>query len=77
MDTIRNVFDRVVNHVGNHTFTSAQLGQPLVELNIDSIELMEIFGMMEEELGIHLSEEELSEMTTLDQLLELVGSKVA
>ncbi len=77
MDTVRNTFDRVVSHVGNHKFTAEQLGQPLVELNIDSIELMEIFGMMEEELGILLSEEELSEMETLNQLLALVSSKVA
>jgi acyl carrier protein len=76
METVRNVFDRVVSHVGNHVFTTEQLSQPLVELNIDSVELLEIFGMMEEELGILLSEEELSGMATLNQLLELVGSKV-
>ncbi len=76
MEIVRNVFDRVVSHVGNHTFTTEQLGQPLEELNIDSVELLEIFGMMEEELGIILSEEELEAMTTLDQLLALVSSKV-
>lgn len=76
MDTIRDIFDRVVSHVGNHSFTTEELSQPLAELNIDSIELLEIFGMMEEELGILLSEDELAEITTLNQLLELVGGKV-
>lgn len=76
MDTIREVFDRVVRQVGNHTVTTAQLSQPIAELNIDSVELLEIFGMMEEELGILMSEEELAGMETLNQLLELVKTKV-
>lgn len=75
-EEICRVFNRVALEVGNHTFSPEELNQPLAELNIDSVELMEIFGMMEEELGLLLSEDEIGQIRTLAQLLEVLGHKI-
>lgn len=74
-EEICRVFNRVALEVGNHTFSPEELNQPLAELNIDSVELMEIFGMMEEELGFLLSEDEIAGIQTLAQLLEVMSQK--
>lgn len=74
-DEIYRVFSRVALEVGNHSFSPEELERPLAELNIDSVELMEMFGMMEEELGFLLSESEIAEIQTLGQLLEVMSQK--
>jgi acyl carrier protein len=74
-DEIYRVFSRVALDVGNRTFSPEELEQPLSELNIDSVELMEMFGMMEEELGLLLSESEIAEIQTLEQLLAVMSEK--
>lgn len=76
-EEICRVFNRVALEVGNHTFSPEELNQPLEELNIDSVELMEVFGMMEEELDLLLSEDEIGQIRTLAQLLEVLGHKIS
>lgn len=65
---------RVVFEVCRYDVTSADLRTPLAEIEIDSVELMEVFGVLEEELGICLRDDEIAEVSTFEELLFLLSA---
>jgi len=42
--------------------------------NYDSLKLLDLIAMVDEELGVNLSPDKLNACTTIDQLIEYVGS---
>lgn len=70
-----DLVQRVVFEVCRHDVKVADLKKPLTETEIDSVELMEVFGVLEEELGIRLKDDEIAEVSTFEELLFLLGNK--
>lgn len=54
-------------------FTEAQV---IAELGLDSLSTLEMVGMIERELSIHLPTDELGEIHTIGQLTDLVERKL-
>jgi acyl carrier protein len=44
----------------------------IASLGLDSVALMEVLGIIEDELSIHLPEEQLSEVRTVESLVQVV-----
>ena len=65
---------QVVFDVSHHQIQTSDLKSPIAEMDIDSVELMEIFGMLEEEVGICFPEDRIAEVSTFDDLLSLLKS---
>jgi len=48
----------------------------LTDLGIDSLDLVEIMLQIEEELGIEFTNDELTSLTTLKSVVDLINSKI-
>lgn len=70
--TYLDLVSRIVFEVCRYQIKNADLKTPLAEIEIDSVELMEVFGVLEEELGIRLNDDEISDVTTFEDLLVLL-----
>jgi len=63
---------RVVFEVTHNQIQPSDLKLPIAEMDIDSVELMEIFGMLEEELGTCLPEDQIAEVSTFEDLMRIL-----
>lgn len=63
--------DAAVEIVGRD-FPNLTPSSEISELGIDSVDLLEIFGYVEDELHIKLSDADLAEITTLKDLAKLI-----
>ena len=66
------LFQSAALEIGNHNFEGLALSTDIADLGIDSVELLEIFGEIEEELDIQMSDEDLAGLSTLGDLVALI-----
>lgn len=67
------LFEEAAWEVDQREFDSLSLKTKIADLGVDSVALLEIFGFVEEELDIYLSQEDLAEVQTLGDLSELIA----
>ncbi len=58
--------------VGGHKFDDLSMKTEIADLGIDSVELLEIFGYVEEETEVLLADEDLATIENLGDLGELI-----
>lgn len=66
------LFQAAASEIVGRTFENIELKTEINELGIDSVDLLEIFGYVEDELGIKLADADLAEVTTLRDLAKLI-----
>lgn len=71
-----DLFVAAAYEVGAHQFEGLSVKTEVSELGIDSVELLEIFGFVEEELDIMLSDEDLAGLETLGDLIALIKQEL-
>jgi acyl carrier protein len=69
------LFERAAWEIDQRKFDDIDASTRVADLGIDSVALLEIFGEIEDELDIHLPDEELAEVTTLGDLLDLIATQ--
>lgn len=74
-ETLIQLFQEAAKEIGHHEFSDLSLKTEIAELGIDSVELLEIFGYVEEELDIELSDDELSGIRTLQDLSTIISTQ--
>jgi acyl carrier protein len=50
---------------------------PLTEQGIDSLDLVNIYLLLEEKFGIKIPDEDLDQLQTIDSIVEYINSKVS
>lgn len=76
MDELITLFADAALEIGQHRFEGLKSTTQIAELGIDSVELLEIFGYVEEELDIELSDEDLQGITSLQDLGDLITGQL-
>lgn len=66
------LIERAAREIAGRSLGALSPKTQIASLGIDSVELYEMFGFMEEELGIHLSDDALTDVTTIGDLLALL-----
>ena len=66
------LFEDAAWQVGGHKFDDISMKTEIADLGIDSVELLEIFGYVEEETGVLLSDDDLATIQNLGDLGELI-----
>ena len=66
------LFQEAAAEIVGRTFEGITPQTEIGELGIDSVDLLEIFGFVEDELHIKLPDSDLAEITTLHDLAELI-----
>lgn len=66
------LFQEAAAEIVGRTFEGITPNTEIGELGIDSVDLLEIFGFVEDELHIKLADADLAEVTTLHDLGELI-----
>ncbi len=67
------LFKRAAWEVDQREFDTIAPSTKIADLGIDSVALLEIFGEIEDELGVHLPDDELAKLVTLRDLTSLIG----
>lgn len=71
-DDLIKLFKDAAWQVGGHKFDDISMKTEIADLGIDSVELLEIFGYVEEETGVLLSDDDLATIENLGDLGELI-----
>lgn len=71
-DDLITLFKDAAWQVGGHKFDDISMKTEIADLGIDSVELLEIFGYVEEETGVLLSDDDLATIENLGDLGELI-----
>lgn len=67
------LFKRAAWEIDQREFDDIDPGTKIADLGIDSVALLEIFGEIEDELDVHLPDDELANVTTLRDLTRLIS----
>jgi acyl carrier protein len=70
------MFRRLAADVEPRDYSQVTESDGITSLGIDSLGLQELVGAMEQELGIHIAEEQLAGVRTVGQLLELMEKQL-
>ncbi len=76
MDALLSLFAEAADEIGQYSFDGLSKDTAIAELGIDSVELLEIFGYVEEELDIELDDEDLAGLKTIGDLGKLISSQL-
>lgn len=66
------LFREAAVEIAGRDFADLSPSTEISELGIDSVDLLEMFGYVEDELGIKLSDADLAEVATLHDLAALI-----
>jgi len=66
------LFKEAALEVGNHKLDGLSMESKLADLNIKSVEVMEIVGYIEDRVKVRLSDDDLSRLATLRDLERLI-----
>jgi acyl carrier protein len=69
-----SLFKRAAWEIDQREFDDIDPGTKIADLGIDSVALLEIFGEIEDELGVHLPDDKLANVNTLRDLTSLITS---
>ncbi|HNX16526.1 MAG TPA: phosphopantetheine-binding protein [Bacilli bacterium] len=69
IDTVKSILGKRVD------VSSLQEGDKLVDLGLDSLDLVEVMIEIEEDLGVEFSSEEIARLVTLKDVVDLINSK--
>ena len=69
-------FQRMASEIAEKDFTSVQEDAKIAQLGLDSLNLLELVGQMERELGVQIPDEQLVGIQTVRQLLDLVERRL-
>lgn len=72
-----DLFRRMATEVVEKDFSDVGHDANVAELGIDSLGMLELVGALERELDVAIPDEELGGIQTVDQLLDVVGSRTA
>ena len=72
MDVIA-LFEKAVWEVDQKRFDNLQPSAKISSLGIDSVAMLEVIGYLEEELEIHLSDEQLADIETVGDLTDVIS----
>lgn len=67
------LFTRAAWEIDQREFDEIDPSTKIAELGIDSVALLEIFGEIEDELDVHLPDDELANVSTLGDLTKLIS----
>lgn len=67
------LFRKAAFEVDQKEFGELKIGDKISDLGLDSVAMLEVIGFLEEELGVHLPDEKLARVETLQDLSDLVG----
>jgi acyl carrier protein len=70
------LFQRLAGEIEANDYTHVTEDDVIASLGIDSLGLSELVGAMEQELDIHIPEEQLAGVRTVKQLLELMEKQL-
>ena len=70
------VIQESAHEIAEREFAPFEESQVIAELGLDSLSTLEMVGMIERELGIHLPTDELTEIHTVGQLTDLIERKL-
>jgi acyl carrier protein len=69
-------FQRMASEIAEKDFASVQEDAKIAQLGLDSLNLLELVGQMERELGVQIPDEQLVGIQTVRQLLDLVERRL-
>jgi len=69
---VYSLFADAIHEVAGKTVSGLRAEQPIAELGLDSIAVMEMVGTLEERLSLHFSDDELTKINTFGDLAALV-----
>jgi len=70
---IISLFRKAAWEVDQKKLDNLTLTDKISDLGLDSVAMLEVIGYLEEELGIHLPDEKLARVQTLQDLAETIG----
>jgi acyl carrier protein len=73
---IIDVIQKNAHEIAEREFAPFAEQQVIAELGLDSLSTLEMVGMIERELSIHLPTDELTEIHTVGQLTDLIEQKL-
>src|SRR5207237_1753394 len=65
-------FEIVASEAARRPISQVDTTRPIADLGIDSVAALEVVGLLEERLGIHIPDDQLATMVTVDDLLKCV-----
>ena len=71
-DEILALFKRALFEVDRKEIHDLTSSSAISSLGIDSVAMLEVIGFLEEELGVHLSDEQLAAVTTVGDLVRVI-----
>ena len=74
-DIIRSI-QQYAHEIAEREYPPFEDAQVIAELGLDSLSTLEMVGMIERELNIHLPTDELTEIRTIGQLADLIEQKL-
>ena len=77
MSVKEKVIQSLVSHLGIEESKVTDNSNFINDLNMDSLDLVEIIIQTEEEFGISISDGEAEKLKTVDELVKFVESKIA
>lgn len=77
MSVKEKVIQILVSHLGIEESKVTDNSNFINDLNMDSLDLVEIIIQTEEEFGISISDGEAEKLKTVDELVKFVESKIA
>ena len=69
-------FQRMASEIAEKDFASVQEDAKIAQLGLDSLNLLELVGQIERELGVQSPDEQLVGIQTVRQLLDLVERRL-
>jgi acyl carrier protein len=69
---IKKAFIDAIHEVSGRTMSNITADQAIAELGLDSVSVMEMVGALEDKLGIHFSDDDLSKVDTFADLAAAV-----
>ena len=70
--TLLQLFRDLAGEIAEKDFSSVQEDQPIAELGIDSLAMLELVGTLERQLRVRVPDEKLVGLVTVRELLDLV-----
>lgn len=74
-DALIEKFRAMASEIAEQDFSHVTEDDAIADLGMDSLSMLELVGSMEREYDIRIAEEELTGVTTVRQLLELVEQR--
>ncbi len=71
-ETLLREFEICASEAARRSISGVDANKPIADLGIDSVAALEVVGLLEDRLGIHIPDDQLATMVTVDDLLRCV-----